>query len=186
MWETRIQYLGWEDFLEKEMVTHSSILAWKIPRMEEPGRLQSMGSQRVGHDWATSLSLSISNEWKDFATLSIWFWSKNEVRDVDLAIQLQSQFSCSVVSDSLWPHGLQHSRLPCPSSILEPTQTHIHCVGDAIQPSHPLSSPSLPTFNLSQQQELFQWVGSSYQVAKVLEFQLHHQFSQWIFRTDFL
>ena len=41
---------GWEDALEKEMATHSSILAWKIPRMEEPGRLQSMGSQRVGHD----------------------------------------------------------------------------------------------------------------------------------------
>ena len=48
--ETWVQSLGWEDFLEKEMATYSSILAWKIPRMEEPGRLQSMGSQRVGHD----------------------------------------------------------------------------------------------------------------------------------------
>ena len=48
--ETSVQSLGWEDLLEKEMVTHSSILAWKIPWMEEPGRLQSMGSQRVGHD----------------------------------------------------------------------------------------------------------------------------------------
>ena len=52
----RVQSLGWEDLLEKKMATHSSILAWKIPRMEEPGRLQSMGSQRVGHDWAISLS----------------------------------------------------------------------------------------------------------------------------------
>ena len=52
-----VQSLGWEDPLEKEMATHSSILAWRIPWMEEPGRLQSMGSQRVGHDWATSLSL---------------------------------------------------------------------------------------------------------------------------------
>ena len=53
--EIRVQSLGPEDLLEKEMATHSSILAWKIPWMEEPGRLRSMGSQRVGHDWATSL-----------------------------------------------------------------------------------------------------------------------------------
>ena len=50
MWEKRVQSLGQEDPLEKEMATHSSILAWKIPWMEKPGRLQSMGSQRVGHD----------------------------------------------------------------------------------------------------------------------------------------
>ena len=55
MWETRIRFLGREDPLEKEMAIHSSTLAWKIPWMEEPDRLQSMGSQRVGHDWATSL-----------------------------------------------------------------------------------------------------------------------------------
>ena len=50
MQETWVQSLGWEDLLEKEMATHSSILAWKIPWTEEPGRLQSMGSQRVGHN----------------------------------------------------------------------------------------------------------------------------------------
>ena len=60
MWETQVQSLGREGLLEKEMATHSSILAWKIPRMEEPCRLLSMGSQRVGHDWGTSLSLSPS------------------------------------------------------------------------------------------------------------------------------
>ena len=54
MQETRVQSLGWEDSLEKEMATHSSTLAWRIPRREEPGRLQSMGSQKVRHDWATS------------------------------------------------------------------------------------------------------------------------------------
>ena len=59
MWDTWVQSLGQEDLLEKEMATHSSILAWKIPWREEPGRLQSMGSQRVGHDWATSLSFSL-------------------------------------------------------------------------------------------------------------------------------
>jgi len=56
MWETQVRSLGQEDPLEKEMATHSSILAWRIPWREEPGRLQSMGSQRVGHDWGTSLS----------------------------------------------------------------------------------------------------------------------------------
>ena len=59
MWETRVQSLGQEDLLEKEMATHSSNLAWKIPWLEEPGRLQSMGPQRVGHDWAASVSLLI-------------------------------------------------------------------------------------------------------------------------------
>ena len=55
--ETWVWSLGWEDPLEKEMAIHSSTIAWKIPWTEEPGRLQSMGSQRVGHDWAISLSL---------------------------------------------------------------------------------------------------------------------------------
>ena len=54
--ETQDQSLGWEDPLEKEMATYSSILAWKIPWTEEPGRLQSMGSQRVGHNLATELN----------------------------------------------------------------------------------------------------------------------------------
>ena len=63
-------------------------------------------------------------------------------------------------------------------------QTHVHWIGDAIQPSHPLSSASPPALNLSQQQGLFQWVGFSHQVAKVLE--LQHPSMQWIFRVDFL
>ena len=96
------------------------------------------------------------------------------------------QFSCSVVSDSSHPLGLQHVRLCGPSQLLEPTQTQVHCIGDAIQPYHPLLSPSAPAFNPSQDQGLFQWVSYSYQVAKVLEFQLQHQSFHWIFRTDFL
>ena len=56
MRETWVRSLGWKDPLEKEMATHSSILTWKIPWREEPARLQSMGSQRVGHDWVTSVS----------------------------------------------------------------------------------------------------------------------------------
>ena len=66
-----------------------------------------------------------------------------------------SQFSCSVMSTSLRPHGLQHARLPCPSPTPGPTQTHVHHVGDAIQPSHPLSSPPLLAFSLSQHRGVF-------------------------------
>ena len=66
------------------------------------------------------------------------------------------------------------------------TQTHAHWVGDAIQPSHLLSPPSPPAPNPSQHQGLFQWVNSSHQVAKILEFQLQHQSFQWTPRTDLL
>ena len=74
---------------------------------------------------------------------------------------------------------------PIHHQLLDPTQTHVHQVGDAIQPSHPLSSPSPPAFNLSQRQGLFQWLSPSHQVAKVLEFQLQHQSFQWIFQGWF-
>ena len=70
--------------------------------------------------------------------------------------------------------------------LLEFTHTHVHRVGDAIQPSHPLSFHSPPTFTLSQHQGLLQWVSPSHQVAKVLELQLQHQSFQWTPRTDLL
>ena len=82
------------------------------------------------------------------------------------------QFSCSVVSYSLRPHESQNARPPCPSPTPEFTQTHVHRVSDAIQPSHPLSSPSPPAPNASQHQSLFQSVNTLHEVAKVLEFQL--------------
>ena len=75
--------------------------------------------------------------------------------------------------------------LPVHCQLPEFTQIHVHWVSDAIQPSQPLLSPS-PAFNPSQHQGLFQWVSSSHQAAKVLEFHLQHQSFQWIFRTDFL
>ena len=78
------------------------------------------------------------------------------------------------------PGLLVHHQLP------EFTQTHVRQVGDAIQPSYPLLSPSPPAFNLSQHQGLSQWVSSLHQVAKVLEFQLQHQSFQWILRNNFL
>ena len=82
------------------------------------------------------------------------------------------------------PVNRSMSGLPVYHQLLEFTQTHVQWVGDAIQPSHPLSSPSPPAPNLSQHQGLFQWVNSSHEVAKVLEFQLQHQSFQWTPRTD--
>ena len=85
------------------------------------------------------------------------------------------QFSRSVVSDSLCPRNRSKPGFPVHHELPESTPTHVHLVGDAIQPSHPPSSPSPPVLNLSQHQGLFQRVSSLHQVAKVLEFQLQHQ-----------
>ena len=76
--------------------------------------------------------------------------------------------------------------LPVHHQLPDSTQTHVCWVDDAIQPSHPLSSPSPPALNLSQHQGLFQWVSSLHQMAKVLGFQLQHQSFQWTPRTDLL
>ena len=91
--------------------------------------------------------------------------------------------SCPTLCD---PMDCSTPGFPIHHQLPEPIQTHVHCIGDAIQPSYPLLSPSPPAFNLSQYQGLFQWVSCSHQVAKVLEFQLQHQSFQWIFRADFL
>ena len=91
--------------------------------------------------------------------------------------------SCPTLCDPMdcsMPGFPVHHQLP------ELTQARVHRVSDAIQPPHPLLSPSPPAFNLSQHQGLFKWVSSLHQVAKGLEFQLQHQSFQWIFRTDFL
>ena len=76
--------------------------------------------------------------------------------------------------------------LPVHHQLPELTQTYVHWVSDAIQPSHPLLSPSPPAFNLSKHQVLFKWVSFSHQVAKLMEFQLQHQSFQWTPRTDLL
>ena len=98
------------------------------------------------------------------------------------------QFSSVIQLCPTLCNPMDHSTLGLPvhHQLLEFIQTHIHWVGDTIQPSHPLPSPSPPTFNLSQHQGLFKWVSSSRQVSKVLEFQLQYQSFQWTLRTDFL
>ena len=98
------------------------------------------------------------------------------------------QFSSVAQScPTLWdPMACSTPGLPVHHQLPEFTQTRIHWVSDAIQPSHPLSPPSPPAFNLSQHQGLFKWVSSLHQVAKVLEFQLQHQSFQWTLRADLL
>ena len=120
-------------------------------------------------------------------TLLHYPWKKNAfilgVKDgymgVVCFVSVQS-LSCVWLFVIPWTPAFSVHHLP------ELAQTHVHWVSDAIQPSHLLSSPSPPTFNLSQHQGLFKWVTSSHQVAKVLEFQLQCQSFQWIFRINFL
>ena len=91
--------------------------------------------------------------------------------------------SCPILCD---PMNRSTPGLPVHHQLPEFTQTHVHGVGDAIQPSHPLSSPSPTAPNPSQHQGLFQWVNSSHEVVKVLEIQLQHQSLQWTPRTDLI
>ena len=98
------------------------------------------------------------------------------------SVQLSSVTqSCPTLCD---PMDCSMPGLPVHHQRPEFTQTHVHRVGDVIQPSHPLSFPFPPAFNLSQHQGLFQWVSSLHHVAKVLEFQLWHQFFQWTLLYD--
>ena len=109
--------------LEKEMATHSSILAWEIPWKEEPGRLQSMGLERAGHDLATKQeNIPL---YRLIPSLILWLYLMNKYE-----INAFIQFSRPVVSDSLWPHGSQDARLPVHHQLPEFTQTHVHWVGD--------------------------------------------------------
>ena len=85
--------------------------------------------------------------------------------------------SCPALYD---PMGCSMPGLPVHHQLPKLTQTHVHWVSDAIQPSHPLSSPSPPSFNISQHKGLFKWVSSLRQVIKVLEVQLQHQSFQWM------
>ena len=110
--------------LEKEMATHSSVLAWRIPGMGEPGGLLSVGLHRVRHDWSDLAAAAAS-----------------------LFLPSVSSFaqSCPTLRD---PMDCNTPGLPVHHQLLELTQTYVYQVGNAIQPSHPLSSSSLPAFNL--------------------------------------
>ena len=124
--------------------------------------------------------------------MSVWynvcFWLKSQGQRLfcNLVFRISSVQSLSCVRVFVIPWTAACQASPSITQLLELAQTNVHQGSDAIQPSHPLLSPFLPAFSLSQHQSLFLWVSSLHQVAKVLEFQLQHQSFHWIFRPDFL
>ena len=112
----------------------------------------------------------------------LWHFSQNYNKQPSVQFSSVAQSCPSLCS----PMNRSTPGLPVHHQLLEFTQTHVHRVSDAIQPSHPLSSTSPPAPNFSQQQTLFQWVNSSHKVAKVLEFQLHHHSFQRNPRAELL
>ena len=116
---------------------------------------EKQGEKKTGQGWSLL--------WKG----SVWFSSVAQ--------------SCPTLCD---PMDCSTPGVPVHHKFPEFTQTHVHWVSDAIQPSHPLLSPSPPAFNLFQHQGLFKRVSFSHQVAKILEFQLPHESFQWTPRTD--
>ena len=117
--------------------------------------------------------MSVQISLQDCIFISFEYIPKSKILDHMVRLNSVSQ-SCPTLCD---PMDCSTPGFPVHHQLLEPTLTHVHHVGDAIQPSHPLLSPSPLAFNLSQHQGLFQRVGSSHQVAKILEFQLqHHSF----------
>ena len=118
-----------------------------------------------------------------------WPWTRMCLLQMQLIKMRPSRSISSVIQLSpTLCDPINHSTpgLPVHHKLQEFTQTHVHRVSDAIQPLHPLSSPSPPAPNPSQHQGLFQWVNSSHEVVKVLEFQLQHQSFQWTPRTGLL
>ena len=147
------------------MTTHPGN-AWEIPWTKSRGP----------KEWST-------NEHSTYMRKNVFFFSFLSLQTV-----IFSQFSsvtqlCLTLCD---PHEQKHTRPLCPSPTRRVHPNPCPLSHDAIQPPHPLSSPSPPALSPSQHQGLFKWVNSSHQVAKVLEFQLQHQSFQWITKTDFL
>ena len=128
--------------------------------------------------------ITLKSGWNIVNTPKILTINKFNKPNLTLVFQFSSVAQlCPTLCD---PMDWNKTGLPVHHQLPKFTQTHVHWVGDAIQLSHPLPSPSLSTFNLSQHQGHFQWVSSSHKMAKVLEFQLQHQSFQWTPRTDLL
>ena len=137
-------------------------------------RLYTILQQREDAAWTSKIRYQV----KEFNILCMRRFEP--LSSVQFSSVTQSCLTLCEPMDDSTPGFPVHHQLP------EPTQTHVHWVSNAIQPSYPLSSPSPLALNLFQHQGLFQRVSSSHQVAKVLEFQLQHQSFQWTFRADCL
>ena len=190
------------------MATHPSVLVWRIPGTGEPGGLPSMGLHRVRHDWRdlAAAAAEIVYHFNNGYCMSL-----GKLQETGKPGMLQSMGSQrvghpglnnNIPCECVWAEYqfssvqlLSHVRLFATPR----TATHQASLSitnsrsllklmsiKLVMPSNHLMSPSPPAFNLSQHQGLFQWVSSSHQVTKVLEFQLQHQSFQWIFRTDLL
>ena len=131
----------------------------------------------------TGMSVCVHLSWAYRSTNFTHRWMKPSARSGNRKFGVVQLLSCVWLFATPWIAACQASIF---HYLLEFTQTHVHRVSDAIQPSHPLSSSSPPAFNLSQHQGLFKWVSSPHQVDTVLEFQLQHQSFQWTPRTDLL
>jgi len=146
--------------LEKEMATHSSVLAWRIPGTGEPGGLPSMGSHRVGHDWS-NLAVAAKQLRSSIMPLIIFnVFLQPNVLEINFLVYYNivsaSLCCCCSVCPTPWdPMDYSMPGFPVLYHVLELAQTHVHWVDDAIQPSHLLSSPSPSAFSLSQHQGLF-------------------------------
>ena len=156
-----------EGYLRYEQ-KHKTDLMNAVRAIERHGNLQSCNWEASWRRW----------HWAG-VKVGTWIWV-NKGRCVCNIVQLNSVAQlCPTLCD---PTDCSTPGLPVHQQLPEFTQTHVHCVSDAIQPSHPLSSPSPPSFSLSQHQGLFKWVSSSHQVVQVLNCQLQHQ----SFRIDWL
>ena len=154
--------------LEKEMATHSSVLAWGIPGMEEPGGLLSLGLHSVEHDWRDLAAAAAT-----YGVRLVGSFRKGKciLHNSSVRFSLVAQ-SCLTLCD---PMNLSTPGLPVHHQLSEFTQTHVHRVNDAIQPSHPLSSPSPPAPNPSQHQSfpmshLFSWGGQTTGISVLASF----------------
>ena len=154
-------------------------IIWRAESLEKTLMLGKIESKRRRR-WQRVIWLDGINDSMDISLSKL----KEIVKDREVSVQFSSVAQscltlCDPMDHSTPGHPIRH-QLP------EFTETHVHWVSDDIQLSHPLSSPSPPALNLSRHQGLFQWVSSSHQVAKVLEFQLQHPSFQWTLRTDLL
>ena len=193
MWEMWVQFLGWEDPLEKAMATHCSRESLESPMDRGVLRVTpwvhgasknwtQLSYWHFHYTWLVLKSHHIASSNKFFFIKDITYdfsymrpknmtlnWTKlRSIKRVQYQIRSVTQ-SCPTLCD---PMNCSTPGLPVHHQLPEFTQTHVHQVSDAIQPSHPLLSPSPPAPNPSQHQSLFQWVSSSHEVAKGLEFQL--------------
>ena len=184
MWETWVQSLGWEDPLEKGTATHSSYWPGEFHGLYGPWGCKESGLPERLSLW---LNRIVPSPCTSFSCHRIV--SKGYLFLPFYPLLSQKQYlSRSVAKLCLTPCGPMNCStpsFPVLHHLPEFAQIHLHWVTDAIQPSHPLLLPFPPALNLSHHQGLFQWVGSLYQVAKLLELQLQHQSFQWILRVDF-